>query len=52
MNLIDILLIVCIAAGVILAVRYMRKNKGGCCGDCAKCSGKCFDCKKDCEKEE
>lgn len=52
MNSLDILLLIGIVAGVILAVRHMKKNKGDCCGDCAKC-GRCsqaFDCEK--KKEE
>lgn len=38
MSLGDILLLTLIGAGVVLAVRSMKKG-GGCCGDCSKCSG-------------
>jgi len=49
MNVIDLLLIGAIVLGLILAVGHMRKNKGGCCGDCSQCSSSCDSCKK---KEE
>ncbi|MBO4877810.1 MAG: FeoB-associated Cys-rich membrane protein [Ruminococcus sp.] len=43
MNVIDILLIIVIAAAVLFAVRHIvkdRKNGAVCCGDCSRC-GKC-----------
>lgn len=42
MGLLDYIILGCIAVGVILAIRYMKK-KGGCCG----CSGNCNQCKKE-----
>lgn len=39
MNMIDVVLLVLIAAGSCLAVRHIRKSKGGCCGSCDDCAG-------------
>ena len=41
MNIADILLLVAIAAAVFLAVRTMRKNRGGCSCGCANCKQAC-----------
>ncbi|WP_352400638.1 hypothetical protein [Anaerotignum sp.] len=45
MNFADFIILGCIALGLILAIRQMKK-KGGCCG----CSGNCAHCKKDKKK--
>ena len=39
MNIYDIIIMLCIAAGLILAVRsaLKQKKKGGCCGNCSAC---------------
>ncbi|MBQ6361406.1 MAG: FeoB-associated Cys-rich membrane protein [Lachnospiraceae bacterium] len=41
MGVVDFLLITIIAAVIVLAVRLMikRKRRGGCSGDCGRCSG-------------
>ncbi|WP_313529638.1 FeoB-associated Cys-rich membrane protein [Anaerotignum sp.] len=46
MNMIDYIILGCIAVGVILSIRHM-KRKGGCCG----CSQNCSHCKKDQNKK-
>ena len=39
MNIYDIIILVCIALGLVLAVRssLKQKKKGGCCGNCSSC---------------
>ncbi|MBR5683594.1 MAG: FeoB-associated Cys-rich membrane protein [Ruminococcus sp.] len=39
MNVFDIVILLCIAAGLVLAVRSLikQKKKGSCCGDCSTC---------------
>ena len=43
MNLASIAVALLIAAAVIAAVRHIKRDGKGCCGDCGKCggSGKC-----------
>ena len=48
MHAIDYILIGAILAAVFLAVRHVRKNKGGCGCGCSGCDGK----KKNCHKED
>ncbi|WP_295154627.1 hypothetical protein [uncultured Ruminococcus sp.] len=45
MNIVDILLVVLIAAALAAAVRHCIRSRGkcscsGCCGDCAQCGKK------------
>lgn len=39
MNIYDIIILVCIALGLVLAVRstLKQKKKGDCCGNCSGC---------------
>jgi len=48
MKLIDIVLIIAIAAALILAVRSLKKHGKGCCG--GGCSGECSSCRCSCRK--
>ena len=47
MNIYDIIILVCIAAGLFLAVRstLKQKGKGGCCRNCSTCH-QCKSCTK------
>ena len=39
MNIYDIVILLLVAAGLVLAVRSVikQKKKGGCCGNCSSC---------------
>ena len=43
----EIVIIIGLAVWLILALRSIKKNGAGCCGDCAKCAEKCKDRKSE-----
>jgi large-conductance mechanosensitive channel len=49
MNIVDIILLLVIAAAVFLAVRTMKKNRGRCSCGCANCKQACDRKKKESE---
>ena len=37
----EIVIIIGLVVWLLLALRSIKKNGAGCCGDCAKCQAKC-----------